>query len=209
MTRGLVVLATLLCFFGTDVGARIWYVYFNTGGTLAMTLQPADHTCPDHFRPVAMSAEIQDLREFSLNFVGAEFFAPNKTYDVLKERDPRLIMQMGATGCVFGNHFVLRSGEVAFSGDIVVGRVDDVRFSFPATKNPEDQELSLRYEAYLNNGYEQDSASASVTQQNAALGYLVFSFSWDPTFLADPVREGDQITAGRANIKVLVHPENR
>ncbi|WP_170358845.1 hypothetical protein [Ruegeria arenilitoris] len=201
MARVLIALFTLLLTaLGTVANARNWYLDFSTGGVITMIMQPADHACPDYFQPVHMSTEFDEYEEFAVKYQGSELFAQNESDKKLAQSNPNLVMQMTVTGCAFRSHFIPTSGEVLFSGDLGVGRVESVRFAFAGEQRPGDQELSISYTAYLSN------AAQVPRQKKGAIGELKFHFIWLPTPLVAPVHDGDTVRTGRAAIRVFVHP---
>lgn len=193
------------------VQARIWNLDFRTVGSIAMTMQPAEHICPKHFRPVELFNEVDDFEKLEIDRVGSALFIPNESDHQLAQSKPNLVMKMHLTGCAFGPHFLPQTGEVRFSGDLGVGRVNDVRFLFPGEEETGDQELSISYSAYLVNTSDKSAANPArrtpPPQKTGALGELYLGFQWKPTLLTDPVRKGDTVRADRAFISVFVHPE--
>jgi hypothetical protein len=210
--RALLKLASvmLLVASGSAAYARVWVVYYETGGTIAMVMRPADHDCPDHFRPVRLSTEFEDFKELEIRSFNSELFVPNESDRRLEKTQPKLTLTMNVVGCAFRQHFVPRTGEVLFSGDIGIGRIDGVRFDFSDQKRRFSQDLYITYVAYLNprsDVYSDSSTEGEPSQAANAIGELRFRFEWEPTALLDPVQEGDQIQSGHANIRAYIFPE--
>ncbi|WP_170331780.1 hypothetical protein [Ruegeria arenilitoris] len=220
----LVVSGLFVSISGNSVSARAWEMGFDQEQLVVANLQPmqleiGSKPCPERFRPVRVSKEINlgEYGTFSVESKSSEHLLSTKIAKSRSNKVANLSAVFEFEGCAFRRHFLVRSGYVTLSGDLGFAAMVPTKL---VLKDPLDQfaPVGMWYSAQLGGSPEiydwfgsrklAGLDLSTMFPEDEVLGVLTWGLINDRLLLVSDYHEKDWIELTIWSFKMVVLPED-
>ncbi|GAA6158246.1 hypothetical protein NBRC116589_04200 [Ruegeria sp. HU-ET01832] len=202
---GILLYGTIFVALSQVACAREWNVVPPEKPDTNVSLQVAEHSCPEHFNPVSLSAELRGFQKKLIENKNPGNFLPAGSSRVRSIVTPDLDTRVAVKACLYRSYFLPIQASVTFLGDWGEERKEAVEVQLSAESHEDG--LWLEYNTYLLSGSRALDGLRDVDKEaieaNVA-GFLVFRFGYDPVRLTGENHDGDLVHLKSANFSFFV-----